>query len=68
MPKKSIAIIGSGPFHLAKGVELLKAGHETVIFDRNAYAGGAWAALPVFKENTRHDVVAHLLSLSLIHI
>lgn len=43
---RRVAIVGAGPTGLAAAYELTRAGHTTVVHDRNARAGGSlWAAV-----------------------
>jgi len=52
---KRVAIVGSGPAGLAAAQQLTRAGHETVVFERDDRIGGLLRyGIPEFKMEKRH--------------
>jgi len=52
---KKVAIVGSGPAGLAAAQQLTRAGHETVVFERDDRIGGLLRyGIPEFKMEKRH--------------
>jgi glutamate synthase (NADPH/NADH) small chain len=59
---KKVAVVGSGPAGLAAAVQLNKAGHEVVVFERDDVAGGLLRyGIPDFK--LQKDVVERRIKL-----